>query len=397
MNHFKKAALLSLLAVIGFSSCSKEEPTSGTKSETAYLYTGRYFTPDGRKFFMGAFSSVPNTTPDISKLTELTGTSVATFVYDGFVYSWDGEASEMTKWKVEDDLRMTKLDVLSFINTGITGNNFGAQFFSATEAYLPGLSNTTMVKWNPTNMTIIESIPFNAPNTSFEYYNWRTYKSGQNIIIPLEIGDWDNLATESKVMVGIFNTRTKTMTYAEDNRAQANSYLFPSENGDLYSYPMSTTAFFEHYGKGGPYPKSGGMVRIKNGESQFDPNFYVNVMDSTGGANSMGMFYVGNNKWLVKQYADTSNYPAAADLWDFWDKELEFKLYDHVTQKSVDFPGMPKGYSGNNGWFIVDGNHYHQSPNKVTGDTEIAIISETGWKTAFTIVGGDMNQLARVR
>jgi len=393
-----KTVILSFLAIIiGLTSCEKDDINTENSSDTAFIYTGRYSTPDGRKFFMGAFPTIPTSNPDISKLTELAGTSVATFVFGESVFTWDGDASEMTKWKVEEDLSLTQIDVVSFINTGISGNNFGAQFFSDTEAYLPDLGNQIVVKWNPENMTITKTISVDAPNTRFDYWTWRTYKSGQNIVIPLEPGDWDNLETEAKVMVGIFNTQTETVTYAEDDRVQANSYLFPDENGVLYSYPMSTTALFEQYGTGGPYPKSGGMVRINVGDTQFDPNFYVNVMDATGGANSMGMFYLGNDNWLVKQYADTSDYPADEDLWDFWNKELEFKLYNHTTETATDFPGKSKGYSGNNGWFYVEGKHYHQSPDVTTGNTEIVIISENGWEPAFIIEGGDLNQLARIR
>jgi hypothetical protein len=390
--------LLGLFICLSISSCKKkEDPSPSGSSETAYLYTGRYTTPDGRIFLMGAFPDVPTSNPDKSKLTQLTGTSVATFTYNGFVYSWDGEASTMTKWKVEDNLKLTKLDVLSFVNTGISGNNFGAAFFSETEAYLPGLRQNIMVKWNPADMTITESITVQSPNTIYEAWNWRTYISGDNLVIPLELQDYDKLTVETKVIVAIFNTKNKTITYAEDTRVPGNSMMFPDENGNLYSYPSSTTAFMKHYGPDNNYPALGGMVRINKGESNFDPNFYVNVMEVTGGAAIMGMFYAGNNNWLVKQYKNESDFPATNDLWSFPNKELEFKLMNHDAKTSVAFPGKSNGYSGNNSWFIVDGIYYHQNPNKVTGNTEIGTISANGWEKVFEIQGGDLSDLARIR
>lgn len=390
--------LLSAVLMLGFTSCQEDDTNvdPGEISETAYLYTGRYTTPDGRVFLMGAFPSVPDSDPNIAELTELAGTSVATFTANGFVFSWDGEASEITKWKVEDDLTLTEDDVLSLQTLGVNGNNFGHIVISETEAFTPAFQEGIFVKWNPTTMEISEEIDISTPPSTFIPWAFKGYISGDNIIYPLELYDWDNLVAEKKAVAAIFNTKTYTVTYAQDDRVQANSYAFQDEAENTYLFPHSTSKLFDFYGEE-TYPEHGGLVRIKKGATEFDPDFYVNVMEETGGAVSMGMFYAGNNKTLLKQVSSEDDFPAKENMFDFFNMQTEFLLFDIETKAFEEFPGKGEGYQRNFNTFVVDGDQYLQNPDPQTGNTRIDVLSENGLQEAFEIEGGDLNALYRIR
>ena len=404
MSNVRFKTGLSVMALFAFvllffTRCKEDdtEPNIDGEKGSAILYTGRYSTPDGRKFLMGAFDEVPQSDPDISKLTELEGSSVSTFAANGYVFTWNGDASTITKWTVESDNSFIESAVLSLQSTGIAGNNFAHVVLSETVAYTPAIQDGIIVKWNPETMEIEKTITITAPPTTLDSYVFRSHLSGDNVYIPLEIGDWDNLKTDKKAIVAVFNTTTEVLTYATDDRRPPSSRAYVDEIGDFYMLPWSTTLMFNVYGDETGYPAHSNVLRIKSGETTFDAGFSQNIDSISKGAGVISSFYLGNNKLLVQEYGSEDDYPADEDLWDFTSQLLRYKLVDLVAETSVDFPGTNSGYSGNNNSFMVDGKHYYQSPNKVTGVTAIGVIDENGFQKTFEISGGDLNALYRIR
>ena len=119
---------------------------------------------------------------------------------------------------------------------------------------------------------------------------------------------FDNYADSS--FVGIVNRNTQKFTkLIADGRTSVNwtpgtknlysgAALVLDENNDIYVQGVA----------GATVPS--GIVRIKNGQTNFDPSYFFNLTTATGG-NCIGIHYYGNGKALICKniVVGSANYP----------------------------------------------------------------------------------------
>jgi hypothetical protein len=77
------------------------------------------------------------------------------------------------------------------------------------------------------------------------------------------------------------------------------------DNGDIYA--ISTASYAAGYTKLG---KPSGILRIKNGQSTFDPDYFFNFESSTVQGKLMSVFNIGNGKALVRYFPKALDAPA---------------------------------------------------------------------------------------
>jgi hypothetical protein len=87
-----------------------------------------------------------------------------------------------------------------------------------------------------------------------------------------------------------------------------NNAMSITENGDIYTY--SPTAIASGIA---PTAKPSGILRIKNGTTEFDPGYFFNIEEVSGGYKIASMLYVGNGKALAQIYSFKNH--VAADKW----------------------------------------------------------------------------------
>ena len=115
--------------------------------------------------------------------------------------------------------------------------------------------------------------------------------------------------------------------------------LMKDEQGDLYV--MSNSALSNGYSQS---TKHAGFLRIKQGMTDFDADYFFDFESATGGLKPAHVAYVGNG--LVFAEVSTLNPQTANDRWG--DKSLKCCIIDLKNQTVVDVDGIPV-HNGNGG------------------------------------------------
>ncbi|MBO9640374.1 MAG: DUF4374 domain-containing protein [Siphonobacter aquaeclarae] len=134
-----------------------------------------------------------------------------------------------------------------------------------------------------------------------------------------------------------------------------NDALSLTENGDMYTYSPTAIA-----SGSAPTTKPSAVMRIKNGTTEFDKDYFFNIEEVTGGYKIASMKYVGNGKALAQIYSFKDH--TAADKWTTRDVrlavlDLNAKTVAYVTDVPLHTGGMK--YSS----IVENGNVYIQIKN----------------------------------
>ncbi|AFN74239.1 putative lipoprotein [Melioribacter roseus P3M-2] len=110
--------------------------------------------------------------------------------------------------------------------------------------------------------------------------------------------------------------------------------LIQTENGDLYSFSCGASMA----GFSPASSKPSGILRIKAGSADFDPNYFFNVESITGGK-IFWFDYLGNNKALARILTDDNG-----GLWTAFGRTVfnqKLVILDLVNQTATDVANIP--------------------------------------------------------
>jgi hypothetical protein len=110
--------------------------------------------------------------------------------------------------------------------------------------------------------------------------------------------------------------------------------LIQTENGDLYSFSCGASMA----GFSPASSKPSGILRIKAGSTNFDPNYFFNVESITGGK-IFWFDYLGNNKALARILTDDNG-----GLWTAFGRTVfnqKLVILDLVNQTVTDVANIP--------------------------------------------------------
>ncbi|GAA5219491.1 DUF4374 domain-containing protein [Membranihabitans marinus] len=111
-----------------------------------------------------------------------------------------------------------------------------------------------------------------------------------------------------------------------------NSGIFKDSNGDIYIQGKGTL------NEGGTSPS--GLLRIKNGESEFDADYFFNMEAATGSL-CYGISYFSDDEVFTARVED------ASDFWEYLTGQPQFKYYkvDYKNAESLGAVDLPTTYS----------------------------------------------------
>ncbi|MTI33272.1 DUF4374 domain-containing protein [Xanthovirga aplysinae] len=118
-----------------------------------------------------------------------------------------------------------------------------------------------------------------------------------------------------------------------------NNGLIETKNGDIYAYSSNS------YASGvAPSGNPSAILRIKNGETDFDPAYIIDFENNsaTQGQKINFMHYVGNNKVIVRKIVDDSELYSAFGNSENAKAICEFAVVDLVTKEIKNVSGAPK-------------------------------------------------------
>ncbi len=95
--------------------------------------------------------------------------------------------------------------------------------------------------------------------------------------------------------------RTDKISYAcGRNKSQYYQMIWTAESGDVYVFSPSYAKSMADERQQTTLPA--GVVRIKAGTEEFDPNYYVNIEVLTNGISFLRTWYIGGDKFLMLMY-----------------------------------------------------------------------------------------------
>lgn len=320
-----------MLSIVAISflifSCSNDDNNARNpnlvEAESAWMIGYRSDTPQGRIYYMEVGENIPSET-NVSNAVEL-GLNARIYSFGDSPFTWNGDAGTITKWEVDrTTLELSVEGLVSFASIGITGNRTEPIFVSETEAYMENLQEGVVVQWNPSTMEITDVfnvvVPPELPNGTGQYLvsAFVTYDSNNNNIIYsldyLPSSCCEYLGPDG-VVIGVFNTETKSLEYKLDNRLISSRVNIQNEEGDIYIAPAVGSVYMEEYFNANGSDLSGGLTVLRlNANGDFDPNFSFDLRSVLPVEVANGFSVIFNDK-IVFSYVD-SNETQLPDSYD---------------------------------------------------------------------------------
>jgi len=286
MKNLKKAGMFSLLfiaiAMLSITSCNNDDDVNPVDNGDGPLYgfLAAVNDPEGRVNFLHTTTELgPDNNFDRETALELPG-------YSRF---WAREQSKefligqsedltITKWRINDEGEFEKGEVVSLQGEGTTSILQRGAFVSDTEFYYIDFTQGQIIVINTDEMVIDRIIQL-PPQLGPEYeglfsvsINGDLPLANDKLYIPVGWTDYES-TTKQATGVAIVDLNTDQVSYAEDDRlAGGGATAVLAENGDLYL----SSSWITNYGQQlRENDIKGGMLRIKAGDTDFDPDFFI--------------------------------------------------------------------------------------------------------------------------
>ncbi|MEM1260088.1 MAG: hypothetical protein AAGH81_16280 [Bacteroidota bacterium] len=380
--------------------------------ESGWLIGYRTRTPQGLIWYMEVNEELPNET-DQANAVELGFNSQIFTTGDG-VWTWNGDASTITRWEVDrTNLEFSVNGLLSIAASGISGRNAPNLFFSETRAFISQLAEGTVVEWNPSTMEIIQIHnvdPLPDLGTTFGFYTEQTlYPTSDGKIMmpivfstPVNCCDTSELPDPPGAMLAIFDPESGTVVYNRDERMIANhSTLMPDPtDGSFYMVPNFSGSYWDPYFDLTGQPVPYGVLRI-NPDGSFDPDFFVDLTDFVDITFLRSQFFVFDQKFVLS-YLDEADYEhpdSYDDRFGSFGLTAELIIVDLVTGEVMDFAGFNgSGFDAAIFLDTVDGVNYFSGFNAATEQGGLLIQNGTDALTTMTVHNGnnDFQAVARL-
>lgn len=385
------AALALVLAASSIAGCgSSDSPESGADAgagESAAILIGVFVrNPDGRNVYVGAVPDLPSGELDYSGFLEFGDINVSTS--GGYVFVWDREPATMKRFAVADDMTMTEGPTLSFLEQGVSGNA-STVYISDSRAYTLSPALDLIVVWDPEAMEITGTIDVTPPERAEGLGTFAAggHVAGDSVIWPLVSTNWDGELHFQGAAVAIADaTSNAPVQIVEDERCVGSDGAYVDASGDFYLRAGGYWGSAAAYGNAAATARTC-VLRIKAGESVFDPGFMADMKELTGSYVNFPWFHVEGSSYLAQAWDAATPFPESID--DFWDGAgLTPMLVDVATGESEPYPHVAGHTMVSSAEFELDGTSYYQlsdTGTAVNGSAEIVELRPEGIVNRFSL------------
>lgn len=276
------------------------EPVTG--DNPAFLIQVETQTLDGTRFVYLAVVEDIADPVDLTEAIEFGGTTRLLTAF-GDVFAFEAESLEITRFDVGEDRSLTELDEFTMSGLGITSYQASTLFLSETTAVYVDAPTRQFVWWNPSALEIIEAVPFpmegmpegllvGQPTLSFD---------GQTIIVPIYNIDFTTLESVhgARVLLVPVDDR-QAVSMVVDERCPYSSLggVIDPSSGDYIFVGDALQGFANHYSI--PSSGAGCLLRIRDGEAGFDPDFMVEAASmNPEGFDDLAGFIIADDQFLA--------------------------------------------------------------------------------------------------
>lgn len=268
-------------AMVSLTACNDEDDSNlDLKQGPLYGIMTAVENPDGRANYLHTVDELgPSVKFDPTVSLELPGYSrMWAKENSGEFLIGQSEDVTITKWQISEGEVFEKGSVVSLQGEGTDYITQTMTIVSETKAYYIDFTQGQLIVINPEGMIIEKVIPLPAqmaPEVDGLFTDFSSTSPYQiindKLFIPVGWTDYD---TKMKQATGlaVVDVNTDEITYTEDDRAPSAISTVKMDNGDLY-FGTGWTIIYDAEGR--ELNRKGGILRVKAGETTFDPNYYV--------------------------------------------------------------------------------------------------------------------------
>jgi hypothetical protein len=333
------------LAIVAGAGCGSDakDPSSDTAGTQPAVLVGVIVdNPDGRNIYVGAVPDVPDGELDYSSYLEFGNVDIST--YGGWVFAWEREAATLTRYSVREDFSLFQDgEKLSFLSYGGGGEFVGGElaFISATRAYTLSSELDVVVVWNPTSMEITGTIPMQPPDVPEGFASFAHHPAvvGDKVIWEIVSNNYEAKEIHHSVMLAVASTETdEPVRYVTDERCAGANGGHMDERGDYY---VRADGYWGHYAAYGDQASEVQtcVLRLRAGESEFDPEYMVSMESLTGSRINWPWFHVEGTRYIA--WAWDTNETLPEDPGDYWlSRSFKPLLVDLEQGTSEPYPDL---------------------------------------------------------
>jgi len=314
--------------------------------------------------------------------------------------------SILQRYTISDNGDIALAAELDFSSYGITDarNSLrSGKIYSAEKGYIIDSVGMQVIVFNPTEMTITDSISL-AAHAEVDYPNrWSIFPAidGDRVVVPITYyeADWTSAPLSKLVIV---DTATDTVTVDTSTQCGSVSASAVDADGNVYFASHNDIATAYAVEADGSYPPC--LIRMKGGADGWDDDYYVNLLDLTDddrpamaimtgeGNKAYTLIYSADEDPLTLNNIDV----ARGSVWEFHSIELGNEAATvakianvEATGPRVQYGSFSDGNAGLTSWMMRINTDYTESTIYDTTDTE-------NWEV-LTVVPGALETIARLR
>lgn len=200
-------------------------------------------------------------------------------------------------------------------------------------------------------------------------------------------------ANEAHVAVFTYPELEFVKVISDDRASNISRYyafngLLEDENGDIYTFSPSSLA--SGYS---PVPENNSAIlRIRNGETEFDPDFHIDFESISGGLKINDMFYTQNGKAVVRATTEEENNDDY--LWVNYSPTssnplISTGIIDLVEGTYTALTEVPMIGGGWNSPYMVEGSNVYLGVSNATYAGIYVIDTEAGTATEGALIDGN--------
>jgi len=334
-----------------------DETTDGESQGPLYLMGPAYFNVDDVETYLVTTATFDaNTSFNPTSGAKVLGEAIP-LVHDGSVFITDSRAPVIARFDVGANDQLVKVDELSFAGVGITEvTSWFVYIVSDTKGYVFDPAGRRIVVWDPSTMTLtgtqialpeLERDGW-TPRLALEIFSpWRR---GAELVVPIAWTGQDEEYRFANGLLVLDVEQDEVVTSAEDERCGESYMSVATPNGDRYLFPSHFSSA-QHFFADQHGPTC--VLRVRNGESTFDPDYQLDLSALGTGSAAIGAVPDGIGGFFF----------ATADeqLWNlpenndgvFW----KLSHYDFATETARPIESMPT-WSGSPYYVDVGGEFY---------------------------------------
>jgi hypothetical protein len=374
-------------------------------STPLYAISSSVFSDEGNTSYVALLPSLARaTTIDYARVLEV-GSASSIFGPDQgsfFAVGLD-EAPTVTKYEISADAGFVERETLDFSRYGLTymWRDPGlVPFLSAQKAYVIDNRELLVVIWNPAAMEIIGSFSLaevedpDYPLTRFELDP--TFRGDELVVLVSHSTEDDRGAPYSTVMtIDIVSDRLTSVVHEERCGGLWDSVK--DSKGDIY-FASGTWDAAQNRVFGSDVQAPPCIVRMKAGESGFDPDYFVDSA-SIGGYAAGGLVSGGGDTAYIKVLDEAALPPIDAEdfdavwggeVWRWWRFELG------SSEPATPVSSLPLS-NGGGGELMVEGKTYVRNATADFASTTLLDMSAEGEPAAGLTLRGYPYGIVRVR